>query len=657
MKGSLFSIAVLCLCALALHVQGFGTGHHTDASNNVLMEKGYNEQAMQVAALTNFLTDFYSQSPLSPFADTVSASELHFDSLPNRERVQNYWDNLAANTKNTIDNVLMTDAISDDDRPLYFLSTLGITLHAVQDFYTHSHWVPLNTRAACSCFRADTWFNRSPSAADNLDDLYTGLYDDAGTCTGDDTSNVQPHGAYCQGENRDSYVRPEWREAYIFAFTATHEWVSAIEGWVTANAGGAELIEAAKNYVYIAPPEDGDMNDLESNTRRAYEIASFVDNDSGDSLSADGHWKGYLSGDLSAFGDIVPGFIQSDSVFKDVFEQAEYHANFSPNLYCFASSTDVPTVNPASLGSDRRAVVVRISSYEADTNSFDEPDVYAMVTINGQEFRDSTIRDEEEHLPMWYVLCECECLLGVYRYCYLFISFLLLHYRTSIHLIDMDDHVGDVVEITIRFFEEDIISSDDVLKVNGDAEVVTLQYDVISNTVSGDATTTTATFTGSGSESVEFEVSLSRYDVGGCVPEGTNAGVVCDVPLTDRRFFCHAAEAVADLCLQDGSSSCNVAQVKADVVAATWMNPLDVEVETTCAACSDEGVEGVRYSVTLLSPTRNDAKFNRENLFISIENNGDTLGSFDAVFYRSASTILWASPVLVLAAAVVALLV
>ncbi len=36
-------------------------------------------------------------------------------------------------------------------------------------------------------------------------------------------------GSYTRG--KDSYVRPSWPEAYVFAYAATREWVAAVHQW------------------------------------------------------------------------------------------------------------------------------------------------------------------------------------------------------------------------------------------------------------------------------------------------------------------------------------------------------------------------------------------------------------------------------------------
>jgi hypothetical protein len=184
-------------------------------------------------------------------------------------QVEYYWGNFAKNAKNTIETVLLSSAISDEDRPLYYLSTLA-SLHALQDFYTHSSWSKIYGRSNCQCLRADTWFNLL--AAESLSSLYTGVYEEV-PCASDpsDLTGRVLHGDYCSGENKDSYVRDNWREAYIHAYAATAEWVDVLEQWTTV-AGGAALVSASKAYVYDAPSDDSDGDDLNQDLLASVEV-------------------------------------------------------------------------------------------------------------------------------------------------------------------------------------------------------------------------------------------------------------------------------------------------------------------------------------------------------------------------------------------------
>lgn len=39
---------------------------------------------------------------------------------------------------------------------------------------------------------------------------------------------------YCDGINKDSIVRPNHEEAFVFAFIASIEWINSTKGWIDA---------------------------------------------------------------------------------------------------------------------------------------------------------------------------------------------------------------------------------------------------------------------------------------------------------------------------------------------------------------------------------------------------------------------------------------
>mmetsp|Transcript_8576 Transcript_8576/g.24203 ORF Transcript_8576/g.24203 Transcript_8576/m.24203 type:complete len:627 (-) Transcript_8576:166-2046(-) len=605
MKGSMGVTGVVVVAAvLCGAVLGFDTGHHQDATWNVMAQRGYNAQSQLAVSLQNFYTDMYSQSPFQLLGLESTASDLHFDSLPTRARVQAYWDNFVVNTQNTIETVLFSNQISDNDRPLYYLSTLGITLHAVQDFYTHSNWAQLHPRGSCGCYRTDTWF----TSTTDLTDLYTGLYEDATSCPSDNP-NQPRHGAYCQGENKDSYIRPLWREAYIFSYVATAEWINAVETWVTeADAGGAALITAAKSYEY-SDEDDSNNDDIYSDQRFAVQISEWVKADTGTALSADGHWKGWNTGDASAIGDTVQSLLRSSSVFRDIFLDANFHLNFDDNLYCESSPVNVPTV--PSLGvqpfSNSRVIMVRIPYYDTDiSNSFqDTPDIYSVVTVDGQVYREAAIQNEHTYTPMWTIL----------------------------HVLDTSTHVGNTVDITVRFYEIDVVSDDDNLNINGDNEVVTLQYNFINDDVTGDSTDRSPSFQGSGSRHVDFTMVFDSFTLAGCNPSPSVAQ--CDVEILGRADFCQRAAAYVDLCVESTTCSPNV--VENEIAEAVTMNTLDVEASSSCQSCEEGGITGTFYRVTLLAPTTNDALLNCDTLEDEISDNGNTLGGVTVIYSKCSS--------------------
>jgi len=59
--------------------------------------------------------------------------------------------------------------------PVTWLAVIGLSLKAVQDFYSNSNWVELHPRANCSCFNAQTYTTVANSVDAFSDSKYTHL--------------------------------------------------------------------------------------------------------------------------------------------------------------------------------------------------------------------------------------------------------------------------------------------------------------------------------------------------------------------------------------------------------------------------------------------------------------------------------------------------
>src|SRR5262249_2595370 len=104
----------------------------------------FSEHAIQTVQVANWLTDYYSNSPTGGGAKPELA-KLHFDCLYNAREIDNYWKTLAANTRAEVGRIAQgyrhATPVEQKQRIKRFLIVLGIALHAVQDFYSHSNWV------------------------------------------------------------------------------------------------------------------------------------------------------------------------------------------------------------------------------------------------------------------------------------------------------------------------------------------------------------------------------------------------------------------------------------------------------------------------------------------------------------------------------------
>ncbi|MGA7933251.1 MAG: hypothetical protein WCA35_06865 [Kovacikia sp.] len=295
-------LVLLGLLLIPKKVAAFDTGHHADLTREALQTEGFSNTSIEIAQVENWFVDYFSISPTSQLKADVE--KLHFDNLFSETQIRNYWGNLSLNTK------LAVQAAARENDPLKLLSLLGMSLHAVQDFYTHSNWVETHEPTG-DVYRTDTWFN-SPM----LSNLFTGSYETLRP------GAQQLHGDYNSGLNHDSYVWPNWDRSYVFAYAASREWVNAIHGWMN------EVNPSFWTTVQQLEVSQNDRKALDFDLQAAYRISEWI------AVSgANGHWKGNGSGSNAAFASFAARWVgASDSRFVQEFKVQRSYLLLTPNL-------------------------------------------------------------------------------------------------------------------------------------------------------------------------------------------------------------------------------------------------------------------------------------------------------------------------------------
>ncbi len=381
------AFVALGMAASSGPARAFDTGHHVDLTRIAMQELGFNATAIGVAQMENWLVDFYSSADLTgqikPFVE-----RMHFDKLLTEAEVTNYWGRLTVNTR-----IAVRASVLAKDR-LRLLTVIGMSFHAVQDFYTHSNWVETHPRADNAPFRTETWFNSNSAGLG----IRTGNYPN-----NDPIAPATDHGDYFQGMNHDSYVRPRWQDAYVFAYAASKEWLNACKRW--AAEVDPDFWTLARN-ITLTPAQ---QTDLSVDLTAAYRISEWI-TDLGLG-GADGHWKGNGSGSAA---DFVPFFATwttaADSIFVQQFRVKQWYLDLSGNLTgATPPATPVPAV-PKIITNDRRAVIISTVSFtDLSTGVFDSkfdppfgtPDFYAQISLGGETFLEAMQVDKGDFLPYW----------------------------------------------------------------------------------------------------------------------------------------------------------------------------------------------------------------------------------------------------------------
>jgi len=375
---------LLCGFLLARSGQGFDTGHHRDMTRNALMREGFGQQAIEIVVLQNWLTDFYAGqenvSIKALFAETPDlaaideAEWVHFDNLVNTGPVRTYWNTLIQSTAAQMYRRMQSKA----DDPLAILTLLGISLHAVQDFYTHSTWIEAHHPSPGSPFLALTWMDAEARQLLPQDPIRTGIYPDKNG----------PRGFRHADLNKDSYERENWDRSYALAYIATRQWVRGFRAFVEANKPGfwARCIQDAR----ITGPE---LDTLTTGLDASYKVSEVL-----------GKWKGSGSsgGDVARMMDPYYQFKKTVSGYKLAFiKQAIlfelsndlHNAVTMPNprvLRPLPTGVPLPHFDPVPL--DETAVVLSmpmVKSTNSPNDPFDEVNDHSMYARSTFQFSGS----------------------------------------------------------------------------------------------------------------------------------------------------------------------------------------------------------------------------------------------------------------------------
>src|SRR6267154_3802379 len=192
-----FVVLFMLLALLASPASGFDTFWHSEATRKVAEANGFSEDARKIMQLGNFSPDFFG--PVSDFAannlhgkgldalnqyvaknvqDRDAAIFFHFDNLngelDRNSKFDSLFSRLLANTQTVIGSYIKQTNADERTRKTMTLIVLGASLHAVQDFYSHSDWIhnDFNNTAVklvvlpSGSYRAPTWFEFRDQAGD-----------------------------------------------------------------------------------------------------------------------------------------------------------------------------------------------------------------------------------------------------------------------------------------------------------------------------------------------------------------------------------------------------------------------------------------------------------------------------------------------------------
>lgn len=418
--------------------RAFDTGHHQDLTRDALSAEGFstaNDTAIRIAEFQNWVTDYYSSHPIrcvEPINDNKvcpktgyvrdDVEKLHFDNLFTTADVREYWRRLALNTYTGV----RAATLKRDH--IRLMTIIGVSLHAVQDFYTHSNWNEVFPRQNPDApYRTVTWFDVENSGG-VTQRVFTGWYQNdlepvrprrplvdgvPGT-----EAPVRPHDDLgpdlpppLNGLNKDSYRRRGWDEAYVFAYAASRQWLNAIRTWVS------EVDPFFWNELLDFELSSRLSSQLEDDISASYRLSELAPRNGENSNPPDsGHWKGPGSGaPQGGLGSSIPLLKDAfrtraanwarkpDSCFVDQLKEVKVHRDLSYGLYTNLPMLGTPPrIQPHPV--NVRAMVVGTVAVQAINTKRrppEQPSFLARITVGGvsqgvlfvQTFVESAQRD------------------------------------------------------------------------------------------------------------------------------------------------------------------------------------------------------------------------------------------------------------------------
>jgi hypothetical protein len=313
-------LAAVLTSVWAPPVAAFDTGPHATITEQALALAGYNRAAMDVIQVENWLTDYYTSSPTMSSDQRCYLEKLHFDDIFTTDDVKAYWKTLLQNT------IAAAVKAKANNNYLELYAVIGISLHVVQDFYTHSNWVESAGNVG-SAYDTTTYLQWSQNSWTRTESLRTGWY---GNCLNISQGSHMPHGGYAGvGMNHDSVVRPNYARAYIYALSASYEWVNQIYQAVASAPGDRRFATNMLNY----QPSASDAAALARDQQAALYLSEWIQNPVSPS-ALDGHWNGNHSGYLGTFTAFALTWTSApDSSFVRAFKDDGVYVALSRGLY------------------------------------------------------------------------------------------------------------------------------------------------------------------------------------------------------------------------------------------------------------------------------------------------------------------------------------
>ena len=164
--------------------------------------------------------------------------KFHFDSLNSMEEITNYWEWLEEITKLWLEKTDSQE--SEIIRQHMLISLLAQTLHAIQDFYSHSNWIEYlhENYGYTKAGEFPTWFDLFKSGDENDSSLktkllkahlYTGYFPIGRDLKISEIYHNDKKRENKPGLNKDRSERPYFEVVYYLAFKNGIQWLNFLK--------------------------------------------------------------------------------------------------------------------------------------------------------------------------------------------------------------------------------------------------------------------------------------------------------------------------------------------------------------------------------------------------------------------------------------------
>ncbi len=408
-------LAAGALLGAAAPASAYDSGPHAELTEDAMHSEGFRSMAIGVARVNNWFVDIYEQADSNPFSghggfwkrllsgairtedwpdDLVAAAgRSHFDSststLFNSAGVTNEWNRLRRAVW-----TLVREARARNN-PSQLLAVLGMSLHQLQDFYTHTNWV--EPQGGVESYDGPDWKTRGYGTTPTWFDVPAAARDAVTIYTANTQGHARQHGDWNDDGNKslrttmakDWAGRKRYTESVTAAYFASRQWIQAVRSWVADDA----FWRRAQRYA-------ANRSHLRRDLKGALDISLYS-----------GHWNGQgepLGGEHGPGGSLIDlrsaikNYFQAGGVSGFERRPTVYRRQFEKLIRRMAAPDPAGELGavPSSQDLQRSERLIRlqvnyIKGLGLGDPGPDEADNYLRVRMAGQAYRSANIEGED----------------------------------------------------------------------------------------------------------------------------------------------------------------------------------------------------------------------------------------------------------------------